>query len=244
MKVIFCVPTRKKPHPAWLEAMRYSLPTLKKLGIEHQLVFRARNPYISYVMADMIFTSMQTDVDNFICLDDDLSWAPKSLAKLCLTPGDVVAGTYRYKDDDKEEYMGAWEETPDHRPVLRADGCIQATMVPTGFFKITRNAVRKFMKGYPHLLFGKPEKPGVDLFNHGVILPNDGRWWGQDYAFSKRWCDLGEKIWLIPNLNVHHHDWDSDKVFEGNLHKWLLRQPGGSEEGKNVVDFPTMDSAA
>ncbi len=242
MKVIFCVPTRKKPHPAFIKSMEQSLHVLKKYGIEHQMIHRTGNPYISYAMSDMIFTSMQTDVDTYICLDDDLSWAPRSLARLCLTEGDVVAGTYRYKQDE-ELYMGAWNCGADARPVGRADGCLDAIVIPSGFLKITRKAVRKFMKGYPELIFGEPEKPAVDLFDHGVIIQGDGRWWGPDYAFSKRWTDLGEKVWLIPNLNVHHHDWDSDKVFEGNLHKWLLKQPGGSEE-KKVVEFPSMDSAA
>ncbi len=239
MKVVFCTPTRKRPHPAYVASLEASLPCIEAAGIQHSYVYRTGNPYISYVMADMIFTGMQLeDVTDFIMLDDDLSWEPTALLSLLQTPGDVVAGTYRFKQDDPEEYMGAWNCGKDSRPVLRSDGVISATMVPSGFLRLTREAIRKFMRGYPNLIFGKPERPGVDLFNHGVILPNDGRWWGQDYAFSRRWTDLGEKIWIVPDLDIHHHLWDEDKVFKGNLHKWLLRQPGGSMA--NVTSFRSV----
>ena len=63
---------------------------------------------------------------------------------------------------------------------------------------------------------------------HGA---HQGIWWGEDYAFARRWLDMGEDIWTVPDMNVHH--WNSDGiVFEGNLHKFLLKQEGGSDHQK------------
>lgn len=211
-----------------MQAMEDSLPLIEAKGIDHAYVYRVGNPYISYAMADMLFTAMQTPADTFVFLDDDLSWDPPALLKLLETSGDVCAGTYRFKHE-KEEYMGSWHYGRDNRPSLRtADGAIYAKMVPSGFLKLSRQAVRTFMKGYPNLIFGDPEKPGVDLFNHGATFPGDGRWWGQDYAFCKRYSDIGGQIWIVPDLTINHHLWDSDTVFRGNLHEFLLREPGGS----------------
>ena len=231
MKVVLMTPTRKKPHAAYVAALEASVPVLDAAGVNHSYTHRVGNPYISYTMSDMLFRAMQTDADTFMFLDDDVSWAPRDLLTVLEAEGDVVTGTYRFKND-KEEYMGAWSDTKGV-PVVRAgDGALAAYAAPSGFLRINRTVVRKFMRGYPQLVYGEPEKPAVDLFNHGVILPNDGRWWGQDYAFCRRWVDLGEKMWMVPNLNIDHHDWDSSKVWAGNLHEWLLRQPGGSKAPK------------
>ncbi len=227
MKVVFCNPTRKRPHEAFIQSMEDSLPGIEAKGIDHAYVSRIGNPYISFAMADMLFTALSTPADTFVFLDDDLSWEGDALLRLLETPGDVVAGTYRFKHDE-EEYMGDWHVDKNFKPILRPDGCIMANSVPSGFLKITRLAVRKFMWGYPELVFGDPEKPGVDLFNHGAVFKDDHRWWGQDYAFCRRWSKLDEKVWLIPDLSIHHNDWNSDKVYKGNLHQYLLRQPGGS----------------
>jgi hypothetical protein len=84
-------------------------------------------------------------------------------------------------------------------------------------------AVERFREAYPELTFGQ-DKEYTDLFNHGA---HEGLWWGEDYAFSRRWRDLGEEIYLIPDLDIVHHMADG-RSFAGNLHNFLLMQPGGS----------------
>ena len=63
----------------------------------------------------------------------------------------------------------------------------------------------------------------MDLFNHGAL---DGVWMGEDYAFSRRWEDMGEELWIVPDLDLTHH---GDKPYLGNLHRFMMRQPGGCE---------------
>ena len=92
------------------------------------------------------------------------------------------------------------------------------------FLKVTSFAVHKFMGDYPELVFGPRYNPSIDLFNHGAWK---GLWYGEDYAFSKRWTEKCGDIWLIPDLDISHHS--SDREFPGNLHEFLLRQPGGSK---------------
>ena len=238
MKVVFMTPTRKRPHPAYVKAMEDSIPAVEAAGISHSYTWRSGNPYISFIMSDMLHKAMETDADTFMFVDDDVSWSPLDLAKLLTTEGDVVVGTYRFKQE-KEEYMGAWH-CNNGVPVTRTgDGAIAAYAAPSGYLKITRAAIRIFMQKYPQLLYGEPERPAIDLFNHGVIIPGDGRWWGQDYAFCRRWTDIGGKIWMVPNLSIDHNSWDGDEVWRGNLHQWLLRQPGGSLSGE-VVQLKKM----
>ena len=124
-----------------------------------------------------------------------------------------------------EEYMGAIFPGEDERPIVREDGCIKAHSIPAGFLKITRQGVNKFMNPYPELRYGEACSPAIDLFNHGAV---GGIWYGEDYAFARRWREKCGDIWLIPNLNLDHHT--PDKVYPGNFHNFMLRQPGGSED--------------
>lgn len=222
MKVTFCTPTLTRPYPQYLAAMEASVPALDAAGFDHGLVFEVGNPYISAARATMLRKALDKDSDIIVFLDHDVSWRPEDLVKLVQTEGDVVAGTYRFKQP-VEEYMGGWFTDDADRPTIRRDGCFHAKMVPAGFLKITKEAVNRFMEGYPELIYGPRYKPAVDLFNHGAYK---GVWFGEDYSFSRRWNDLGGKIWLIPDLNIDHHS--ATEAYPGNLHNFMQRQPGGA----------------
>lgn len=225
MNVVFCTPTPKRAFDEFIAAMEASVPALDAAGIVHSMVFEIGSCYISWARASMLQKAWKTKADAFIFLDHDLSWKPEDLVRLIQHPGDVVCGTYRYKYPEQEEYMGHWAVSDDGRPVVRADGTIKAHAVPAGFLKVTRKAVKRFRRIYPELKFG-PKRDYTDLFNHGAY---GGLWWGEDFAFSRRWRDAGGEIHLIPDLSITHHlNGDS---FPGNLHQFLLRQPGGSEHG-------------
>lgn len=173
----------------------------------------------------MLRQALDWKADVVVFIDHDISFDPPDLLKLIETEGDVVAGTYRFKDPSKEEYMATIVVGPDERPIVRADGCIKADRVPAGFLKVTKEAVGRFMQAYPDLVYGPPYSPSVDLFNHGA---HKGVWWGEDYAFSRNWIDAGGEIWIVPDLNITHHA--ADKAYPGNFRNFLLRQPGGSED--------------
>jgi hypothetical protein len=178
----------------------------------------------------MTRAALDAKADVIIYLDYDVSWRPEDLLKLIETEGDVVAGTYRCKTEDgptEEFYMGTWETNADFTPKLRADGAISAKLAPAGFLKLTKEAIDQFMVAFPELCYGPMYHLSVDLFNHGV---HDRIWWGEDYSFCRRWKEKCGDIWLVPDLSIDHHT--KDKVYAGNLHQFLLRQPGGSLEGR------------
>lgn len=184
-------------------------------------------PYISAARSMMLRKALNAQATVIVFIDHDLSWDPLDLLRLIETDGDVVAGTYRFKGEP-EEYMGAIFPGEDGTPIVREDGCMRAHSIPAGFLKVTRKGVNRFIAEYPELTYGEKCAPMIDLFNHGVI---DGVWYGEDYAFSKRWREKCGDIWLVPDLNLNHHM--PGKCFPGNFHNFMLRQPGGSEEAKS-----------
>lgn len=180
-------------------------------------------PYISAARSAMLRKALDAKADVIVFIDHDVAWEPADLLRLIETEGDVVAGTYRFKKDE-EEYMGSLFPGEDGAPIVREDGCLQAHSIPAGFLKITRACVNRLIEAYPELTYGEKCAPHIDLFNHGAY---QGVWYGEDYAFARRWRECGGEVWIIPNLNIDHHT--KEKAYKGNFHEFLLRQPGGSE---------------
>lgn len=227
-KVAFCIPstTFDGPHAACREALAKCLPAVEAAGWEHCLAQEMGNPYISAARAQMTRRGLDVKADAFVYIDYDISFDPEDMVRLLTTEGMVVAGTYRFKKDE-EEYMGQLVTQENGGPVVRADGCLRSALVPAGFLKITRQGLVWFARSYPELLYGDPFNFEIDLFNHGA---REWVWWGEDYSFSQRWSKCGGEIWTPPNMNLNHHT--KDAVYPGNLHEFLLRQPGGSKYEK------------
>lgn len=227
-KVVFCVPTMTRPYQQTLDALAASIPLIRDAGWDEGMVSEIGCPYISAARATMLRKALDAKADVIVFIDHDVSWQPEDLLRLIETEGDVIAGLYRFKTPDEVRYMGVLDDK-DGNVQVREDGCIKATLVPAGFLKVTRNAVNKFMQAYPELMYGEASAPSVDLFNHGA---HKGAWWGEDYAFSRNWLDLGGEIWIIPDLQLDH--WAGNNCYQGNFHEFLLRQPGGSNHETHV----------
>jgi glycosyltransferase involved in cell wall biosynthesis len=224
-RVVFCVPTLTRPYQVCLDSLKASIPLIVAAGWDEGMVSEIGNPYISAARSYMLRKALDTKADVIVFIDHDISWEPEALLKLIETEGDVVAGLYRFKYDDKEEYMGVLDDDKNGMPKVRDDGCIKASRVPAGFLKVTKEAIDRFMAFYPDLTYGPKYNLSVDLFNHGA---HKGAWWGEDYAFSRNWIDLGGEIWIVPDINVNHHT--TEKEYKGNFHEFMMKQPGGSKD--------------
>lgn len=250
------IPKGQAPHPQTVQSLRDSVPLVEAAGWEHGYTQTIGNPYISGSRAEITRKGMDARADVMVYIDYDVSWDAQDLVTLLETPGDVVAGTYRCKTDDPNEitYMGAIFTAEDGKPIGRKDGVLKSRAVPAGFLKVTTTAIDRFMRAYPELCYGPQYSLSVDLFHHGA---HEGLWWGEDYAFARNYIDCGGEVWTVPNLNIDHwtFGWTCDKCkpedgpqqnqasdlactyccaprgdigcYKGNLHEFLLRQPGG-----------------
>lgn len=225
-KVVLCLPTLTKPHQATLDAIAASLPLLECAGWQHFMVSEVGCPYISAARATMLRKALDAKADAIVFIDHDVSWRPSDLLKLIETDGDYVVGTYRFKSEP-EEYMGQLLTCPDGLPIVRHDGALKSFCAPAGFMKITPAAVNRLIERFPELCYGERHSPTFDFFNHGA---HGHVWYGEDYAACRRWLEVGGELWTVPDLSIDHHA--GDAVYRGNLHQFLLRQPGGSNESK------------
>ena len=171
----------------------------------------------------MLRKALDAMATHIVFIDHDLSWDAQDLLTLIEADGDVVSGNYRFKKDEVE-FMGTLIPGIDGFPQVRKDGGVKAHFVPAGFLKVTRNAVSRFIKAFPELCFGDRCNPSVDLFNHGAW---EGMWYGEDFAFSRRWRELGGELVILPKLNLVHHT--ADKEYGGTFDAYLRSLPGGQQ---------------
>jgi hypothetical protein len=225
-KVLICIPTypTKEPYPETLAAIEAEKDHLTKAGWSSELLLQHGLPYISAARACLLHTALKREATDILFVDQDISWAPGSVVRILETEGGMVAGTYRYKGDE-ERYMGGLNEVRPGIAAKRPDGCLEAQMMPAGFLRVTRAAVNKMIVKYPELCCGEASNPHYDMFSHGVM---DGVWQGEDAAACRRWWQMGEKVWCIPDLEITHHS--KDKAYPGNLAKYLERIVGNSTE--------------
>jgi glycosyltransferase involved in cell wall biosynthesis len=224
-KVVICIPTITKPFQQCLDAIEASVPLLDAAGWDHYTAWSIGCPYISHARSQMVRKALDALADVIVFIDHDISWRPEDLLKLIETEGDYVSGAYRFKDDNEESYMGALLPDIHGIPQVRADGCVKAYSTPAGFLKMTRYGISKFMLHYPELNYIDNSTLCPDLFNHGAYK---GVWYGEDYALSRNWLNMGGEIWVIPDMNIDHYNAEG-RCWKGNYHQYLLRQPGGSE---------------
>ena len=215
-KVIFCIPTITKPYQVTLDSLAASIPLITAAGWEEGAVYEVGNPYISVARSLMLRKALDAKATVIVFIDHDLSWEPEDLLRLIEAEGDVVSGTYRYKREP-EEYMGRLFPGLDGCPIVREDGCLKSYCIPAGFMKITRRGVNRFIERYPELCYGERCSPHVDLFNHGA---HKHVWFGEDYAFSRNWTDMGGEIWLIPDLHINHHT--TETGYAGDFKAYLM----------------------
>jgi glycosyltransferase involved in cell wall biosynthesis len=219
-KVVLCGPTIRKPHDACIASIRHSILPVMAAGWDEGFITEISNQYISLARAVLLKKAMDAKADVIVFLDHDLSWDRGDLLKLIETEGDVVGGTYRYRRDPAE-YMGRISSGADSRPIVReSDGALESIVIPGGFMKLTRQAVVKMQNAHPELSYQAGHTMAYDLFQHGA---HKYQWYSEDFAFCRRWTDLGEKIWTVPDLNITHHEMTGDKSYPGNLHQFLLR---------------------
>lgn len=220
-RVVLATPSLAGPTTPYMESLKTCVEPLRAEGYEIRSEQSVGCPYISEARAKLLRKALDWQADRIVFIDYDISWNPKDIIKILSLEAEVIAGTYRFKEED-EKYMGKLVDGVDHRPVQRQDGCIRAICAPAGFLMVTPKAVDRFIEKFPELCYGARYAPIIDLFNHGAF---ENAWWGEDYAFCRRFREAGGEVWIYPDLDLTHHD--GNTPYPGNFHTFLRKQPGG-----------------
>jgi len=221
MKILFATPTYKGiTYPGFLDSLEATVNLCKEKGYDTQFVLVHGCCYVQEARNKIVKQFMDSDADVLFFLDDDISWPPEKVIELAEMPDDMVGGVYPLKQDEPAFPVVIYTDAKGY-PVVRDDGCIPATGVPTGFLRIKRSVIERLIEAYPQQKYsnykdGEWFEDAYDLFPQGVY---DGRWVGEDYAFCRLWTRIMGQIWVVPDIDFTHAG------YEGNYHRFLMAQP-------------------
>jgi hypothetical protein len=203
------------------------------------LITRARANLVTLFLDDPAATHL-------LFIDADIGFTPSQVFRLIECGADVVAGCYPIKRINWEKVRRALAadrpnpsaasldyvleiDNPDHIKVV--NGFTRVRYAGTGFLMIRRQVLEK-MCAHPNSaplkfarehsrdeLVGSPNR--YALFEC-MIDPVDGTYLSEDFAFCKRWTDIGGEIWADLESRLDHV---GPSVFHGDIASQFAAAP-------------------
>jgi len=158
--------------------------------------------------------------------DADIGFAPENLFRLLAADKRLIGGVYPLKFIDWEKaraaakadapdlaaaalgYVIRFIPTPDSSVEIEG-GMAKVAYVGTGFLLVARAAMQRLVEAHPELtarmgdmVDGRAEQ-AVMVFET-MIEPETGQYLSEDYAFCRRWRDLGGEIWADTEAPLTH----------------------------------------
>ncbi|MDE3023061.1 MAG: hypothetical protein KGI54_14645 [Pseudomonadota bacterium] len=175
--------------------------------------------FIDKARNNLVQSFLDSSCTDLFFIDADQGWNEKSFLKLLHDSHEIVAGAVPKKDDDLC-FNNPEMVTDEKLNCVIENGLIQARHIGTGFMRIKRSALEKMIKAYPERY--NPGYKDQDIHYYGLFETQvrDGLFWGEDLVFCKKWCELGEFIWIEPNIDFQHA---GRKCWKGNFLEYLTQ---------------------
>lgn len=187
------------------------------------LITRGRNKIVMKFLAEQQFSHL-------FWIDSDIAFPSDAVFRLLRADRDIVAGVYPMKTMKwpkeglpagmtQKQFEDRYTEYP-FNPIMHGgahvseyadtEGFIEVAEAPNGFMVVKRNVFLAMMQRYPELNYvpdGPPNNPLAPLhwrFYDCMIDPDSGRYLSEDFAFCRRWRDMGGKVWVDLNCKLNH----------------------------------------
>lgn len=165
----------------------------------------------------------KSNADLFIFIDADIHFDPESILRLVNSGYDVSVACYpkkviMWENAEKEVISGGDRDLSKVASSLvmnfkYAQSRIEAGFTevldgPTGFMCIKRSVIEKMYAAYPELMC-KNDHQNKDLEEYCAIFdcmidPDNKRYLSEDYAFCRRWQQIGGQIFADVTTTLGH----------------------------------------
>jgi hypothetical protein len=206
------------------------------------LITRARANLVTLFLDDPAATHL-------LFVDADIGFTPEQVFRLIESGADVVAGVYPIKRVNWDKARRALEanlpnvpaasldyvleiENPDQ--VVVVNGFARVRYAGTGFLMI-RRPVLEAMCAHPdyaslrffreHSLDALAGSPNRFALFESMIDQATGTYLSEDFAFCKRWTDIGGEIWADLNSRLDHV---GPSVFHGDVASQFAAAPAAA----------------
>lgn len=173
------------------------------------LITRARSMFAAKFLA--------SDCTHLFFVDADIGFSPDQVFRLLDADRDVAGGVYPTKGVDWDKaraaaaagladlmaasvgYVVRFIASVDNSVEVDEAGFAPVSYVGTGFMMLKRRALQAVVDAHPELRahlgdFGGREVEEAVMVFECMIEPETGRHLSEDYAFCRRWRDLGGEI--------------------------------------------------
>jgi len=224
------------------EMVRRNMNSGFDIAFGGSLVTRARNEALVRFFVETSFTHV-------FWIDSDVGFQAESVFRLLLADRDVVAGAYPLKGFHPITLETAARLAPQDRNaahlrfpvngglpdgtmiplVVDEEGFLEVTEAPTGFMAIKRGVLDRMRQSYPELRYTPDGPPDPDRARHcfrffdSMIEPETNRFLSEDYAFCRRWRDIGGKVHVDVTAKLSHVS--NSFVFQGDFATTLKVAP-------------------
>ncbi|AGE55324.1 hypothetical protein PBCVMA1E_476R [Paramecium bursaria Chlorella virus MA1E] len=190
------------------------------------LIERARNILVKRFLQSSGFT-------HFMFIDADIGFNPESVIRLLEFDKDVTSAVYPKKainwDHVKQKIASGSQEdirqmgldfninlTTPQPPI---NGFVKVLDVATGFLMMKRGVLERMYKHYEKELYAVNDIQGQDVKDYIAIFacmidPDTKRFLSEDYAFCRRYQQMGGDIWADISTPLSH---TGTHVFSGDI---------------------------
>lgn len=218
----------------------------KKIGVTFQLF---KSSLVTQGRNLSVGGFMESKHSHLLFIDSDIDFEAKSIQAMVDKDKDVISVPYPMKTFNWDKMFANFKEGKIKNPIELAmngntypmrlpnednfnieNGCIEVSHSPTGCMLIKRSVIEKMIEKYPEMrisqptiINGKPvEKPFLYNFFDTMFNPVDHTYMGEDFAFCKRWKDIGGKCHAIIDQLITHV---GEHQYSGRFADELIKLP-------------------
>jgi hypothetical protein len=182
------------------------------------LITRARASLISQFLDDPKATHL-------LFIDADIGFEPAQAMRLIQCGAEMSAAIYPIKRIDWDKVKTTIEatrpnpaaaalnyvyEVDDPNAIIEKGGFVKVRYAGTGFLMIRRQALERMCAHYPQLQYRRDHSIDAATASDNrfalfeCMIAEDGTYLSEDFAFCKRWTDMGGEIWADLNSKLSH----------------------------------------
>jgi hypothetical protein len=181
------------------------------------LITRSRASLLAQFLDDPSSTHL-------LFIDADIGFEPDQVLRLIECGADLCAAVYPIKRIDWNKVKTSLSgerpnpaaalhyafEVDDPNAVIASSGFIKARYAATGFLMIRRAALERMCAHYPQLRYTRDHSIDAATASDNrfalfeCMIAEDGTYLSEDFAFCRRWRDMGGEIWVDLNSRLNH----------------------------------------
>jgi hypothetical protein len=189
-----------------------------------KVLFKDGDALITRARASLISQFLDTPAaTHLLFIDADIGFEPEQVVRLIECGADMCAAIYPIKRIDWDRVKSTIEtarsnpsaaalkyvfEVDDPNAITEKAGFVKVRYAGTGFLMIRRGALEKMCMHYPQLQYKRDHSLDAAsdkrfaLFE--CVIAEDGTYLSEDFAFCKRWTDMGGEIWADLKSKLNH----------------------------------------